>query len=146
MDGAKEFIELLARTARKFKLSLVTITQSIADYYHSRAALAAFENSDHKIILAQSPETIAQLKDKQYLALDDYTEKVYKSLRKTDDYAECVIQGPDQFSIQRIVLDPFSRLLYSSKGEDVAAIKALQAKGVSLREAIEYLVENKYCG
>ena len=144
LDGAKEFIELLARTARKFKLSLVTITQSIADYYRSRAAQAAFENSDHKIILAQTPETISQVKKQQYLTIDDFTEKAFKSLRKTNDYAECVIQSPGHFSIQRIILDPFSRILYSSTGEEVKAVKALQAQGLSLKEAIEIMVKNKH--
>jgi len=136
MNGAKQFIETGYRTARRFRGSFTTITQSISDYYRSDAAQAAFENSDQKILLAQTPESIHHAKTQHYLDMDPFREKIYNCLQKTDDYAECVINSPSHFSVHRIVLDPFSRILYSSKGEEFEAVKQYQKQGDSLPEAI----------
>jgi len=83
MNGAKQFIETGYRTARRFTGSFVTITHSIQDYYRSHAALAAFENSDQKIFLAQTAESIQQAKNQQQCAMDAFQEKIYHSVRKT---------------------------------------------------------------
>ena len=68
--------------------------------------------------------------------MDPFTEKLFKSLKKTDDYSECIIKSPSGLSIHRILLDPYARILYSSKGEEFEAVKHLQAQGLSLQEAI----------
>ena len=73
--------------------------------------------------------------------MDEFMEKIYKSLRKTDEYSECVIKSPAGMSVHRIVLDPFSRILYSSKGEEFEQVKALQSQGYSLHQAIEKVAE-----
>ncbi len=76
--------------------------------------------------------------------MDAYSERLYKSLRKTDDYSECVIKGPAGLSVHRIILDPYSRILYSSKGEEFEAVKNLREQGVSLREAVETVARRIY--
>ena len=69
--------------------------------------------------------------------MDHFTERVLKSLRKTDEYSECVIKTPSGVSVHRIILDPYSRILYSSKGEEFEAVKRLQADGYSLMDAVQ---------
>jgi conjugal transfer ATP-binding protein TraC len=134
--GAAQFIETGYRRARRYNANFVTITQSINDYFKNATSIAAYENSDNNLILGQKPEALDQLKESKRLSLDPFTEKLFKSLKKTDDYSECIIKSPTGLSIHRILLDPYARILYSSKGEEFEAVKELQAQGLSLQEAI----------
>jgi len=142
-EGSAQFIEAGFRTARKYNANFITIVQSINDYFKNNASIASFENSDIKIILGQTTEAIDQLKKSERLSLDAFTERLYKSLRKTDDYSECIIKTPSGTSVHRIIFDPFARILYSSKGDEVDAIKLLQAQGLSLIDAVETIVKRK---
>jgi conjugal transfer ATP-binding protein TraC len=142
-DGAAEFIETGYRTARRFRGNFVTITQSINDYYKNATSLAAFENSEYNIILAQKAESLNKLKQDKRLEMDGYTERIYKSLKMGDVYSECVIKGPSGISVHRILLDPYARILYSSKGEEFEAVNRLCAQGKDIKEAVE-IVARKF--
>lgn len=148
LDGdnmaAAKFIETGYRRARRYNANFVTITQSINDYFKNPTAIAAYENSDFNVILNQKAEAIDQLKASKRLDLDPYTEKLIKDLKKTEDYSECVIKSPQGISLHRILLDPYSRILYSSKGEEFEAVKRLQAQGYTLQEAIAQVADSKY--
>lgn len=135
-DGAAKFIETGYRTARRYRANFVTITQSINDYFKNNTSIAAFENSDYNLILGQKAEAIDQIKKLDRLNMDAFSERLFKSLRKTDDYSECIIKGPSGLSVHRIIFDPYSRILYSSKGEEYEAVKTLVAEGLTLRDAI----------
>lgn len=52
-EGTAVFIEGLARRARKYGGNIITGTQSVNDYYKTPATLAAFENTDWIVLLAQ---------------------------------------------------------------------------------------------
>ena len=58
-----------------------------------------------------------------------------------DDYSECVIKSPQGISVHRIIFDPYSRILYSSKGEEFESVKRCQAQGLSLQAAIEQVAK-----
>jgi conjugal transfer ATP-binding protein TraC len=143
-DGAASFIETGYRTARKHNANFVTVTQSINDYYKNETSKAAFENSDNKIILSQSPETIEDLKRTNRFSIDPFTEKLLKSLKKTDEYSECVIRGASGSSVHRILLDHYSRILYSSKGTEFEEVNQLQVQGLTLQEAIAQVAFIKF--
>jgi len=64
-------------------------------------------------------------------------ERLLKDLHKHDNYSEIMIYGPSGYSIGRLFLDPFSRVLYSSKGSDFTEVNKLQERGMSLEMAIE---------
>ena len=105
---------------------------------------AALENSDYSIILGQKPESIDQLKSSGRFNLTSFSERLFKSLRKTDDYSECVIKDPVGMSVHRIVFDPYSRILYSSKGDEFEAVNKLVAQGNSLRDSIDIVARKFY--
>jgi conjugal transfer ATP-binding protein TraC len=50
--------------------------------------------------------------------MDGYTERIYKSLKMGDCYSECVIKSSQGISVHRLMLDPYAKILYSSKGEE----------------------------
>ena len=143
-EGAAKFIETGYRRARRYNANFVTITQGINDYFKNATSIAAYENSAFNVILAQNREAIAQLRSSNRFPMDDYTEKLFQSVRRTDDYSECVIKGPQGLSVHRILFDPYSRILYSSKGDEFEAVKQLQAQGLSLQAAIEAVAQRKF--
>lgn len=133
-----EFVETYARTCRKYGGSLATATQSLNDYYKSDGATAALENSDWMLILQQKPETIADFKRASRLDMDDRTETLIRSLKRSgSDYSEVFIKGPEVESIGRLVLDDYSATLFSSSPDTFAKIDAELARGMQLADAIE---------
>lgn len=135
-----EFVETYARTCRKYGGALATATQSLNDYYKSDGATAALENSDWMLILQQKPETIADFKASKRLDMDDRTETLIRSLKRSgNDYSEVFIKGPEVEAIGRLVLDEYSATLFSSSPETFAAIDAEVARGHQLADAIEQI-------
>jgi conjugal transfer ATP-binding protein TraC len=133
-----EFVETYARTCRKYGGALATATQSLNDYYKSDGATAALENSDWMLILQQKPETIADFKRASRLDMDDRTETLIRSLKRSgSDYSEVFIKGPEVESIGRLVLDDYSATLFSSSPDTFAKIDAELARGAQLADAIE---------
>lgn len=133
-----DFIETYARTCRKYCGSLVTGTQSINDYYKSDGSRAALENSDWSVVLAQKPETIADLKNHGRFEMSTFTEGVIRSLKRNDtDYSDIFIRGPETEFVARLVLDKFSSALFSSSPQVFAQIEAEVAAGGSMADAIE---------
>jgi conjugal transfer ATP-binding protein TraC len=133
-----EFVETYARTCRKYGGALATATQSLNDYYKSGGATAALENSDWMLILQQKAETIADFRRAQRIDMDDRTETLIRSLKRSgSDYSEVFIKGPETEAIGRLVLDDYSATLFSSSPQTFAAIDAEIARGHQLADAIE---------
>ena len=107
------------------------------DYYKNPAAQVAFENSDWRIFLAQSDESVSMLKQTGRVQCSEEMERQLKSLRMLDgEYSDILIYGPGGWSVGRLVLDPFSVTMLSSKGEDYQQIESGLARGQSMLEAI----------
>lgn len=135
-----KFIEMGYRTARKFRGNFISIAHSVADFHKNPMTKAAFDCSDFKIILGQTDEAINKLKAEKIMDLDGFTERLFKSLKITKDFSECVIKSPDGMSVHRIILDPYSRILYSTKGEEFDAVNRLVESGMPIIEAIKQVV------
>lgn len=132
-----EFIETAARRLRKYKGSLVVGTQSVNDFYATPAARAAFENSDWMCLLSQKPESIKQLKESERISMDPSMEAMLTSVRtQQGKYAEVMIYGPHGYAVGRLLLDPYSLILYSTKPEEFAAVENLTKQGMSLADAV----------
>ncbi len=133
-----EFIETAARRLRKYNGSLVVGTQGVNDFYKTPAAQAAFENSDWMCLLGQKKESIAQLQKSDRLSMDPTMETMLRSVKtKQGTYAEVMIYGPHGYAVGRLLLDPYSLILYSTKAEEFAAVQILTDKGLSLADAVE---------
>ena len=139
-EDSKAFLEGAARRARKYRGALVTGTQSVNDYYANPAARAAWENSDWVIFLAQKDESVELLKQEKRIHCDPGMERALKSLTTADGrYAELVLHGPDGWRVARLVLDPWSVALFSSRGPAFAAVETLKAEGLTTVQAIDHL-------
>jgi conjugal transfer ATP-binding protein TraC len=135
-----EFIETAARRLRKYRGSLVVGTQTVNDFYATPAAQAAFENSDWMCLLAQKSESIRQLKQSSRISMDPAMEEMLSSIRtKQGQYAEVMVYGTHGYAIGRLLLDPYSLILYSTKPEEFSAVQQLVDGGADLADAIEMI-------
>lgn len=135
------FIEAGYRRARKYGGAFGTITQSVDDYYKNEATKAAINNADWLFLLRQKPENIERLGKEGKLALDEWLKRQLGSVStEHGHFSEIYIHSPTGSGLGRLLLDPFSMLVYSTRAEDYEAIKRLREHGLSVSEAIERLV------
>lgn len=143
-EGSAAFIEGLARRARKYFGNIITGTQSVNDYYKTTATLAAFENTDWIILLAQKKESVEMLAQTKKVVMDEGFKQALMSLRMVDhQFSEALIYGPRGYAVGRLILDPYSIALYSSKASDWARINDLRNQGYSLEDALEKIADEK---
>lgn len=139
-----EFIETAARRLRKYEAGLVVGTQSVNDFYATPAARAAFENSDWMCLLSQKAESIKQLKESKRIHMDIGMEETLTSLKtKQGKYAEVLIYGSHGYAVGRLILDPYSLILYSTKPEEFAAVQQLTQQGVDIAEAVDIIAQRR---
>lgn len=140
-----DFIEKGYRRARKYGGSFITGTQSVNDYFMSKPATAAFENSDWMLMLRQKQESIEALKRSGKLHMDEHMETLLKSITTRQGfYSEVFIKaGQAGFGVGTLIGDPYSQILYSSKAEDYEAVQYYVRQGISYVDAIKQVVADR---
>jgi conjugal transfer ATP-binding protein TraC len=135
------FIEAGYRRFRKYHGAAITVTQSVQDLYGNPTGRAIAENSAHTFLLAQQAQVVDQLKAERRLPLTEAGAELLKTVHTVPGvYSEVFVIGDRGAGIGRLVVEPFKRLLYSTEPTEVAAIKALRARGRSTAEAIRELL------
>ena len=139
-----EFIEAGYRRARKYKGAFMSATQGVDDYYRNPAAKAALDNSDWMFLLRQKQESIEMMDKLGQLTMDDAMKRLLQSLRTEHGaYSEIFIHSPAGNGIGRLIVDPHSLLLFSSRAEDFSAINEKRATGLSVSEAIDAVLRDR---
>lgn len=135
-------IEGFARRGRKYNLSLTLASQCISDFSQSssKAGAAALAQSDWKILFSVDGKDEGMLRSDLHMSDAEMT--IARNLSGLKGvYSECMIRHSCGFwQIGRLLLDPFSAKLYSTKAEDVALIKKMRKAGIPVEEAIEGLL------
>lgn len=134
------FIETLARRLRKYNGSLVVGTQSVEDFYQSQGAMAAYDNSAWTCLLSQKSESILAYQEKSKCS--DGQIEVLKTVRKkSGEYSEVMINSENGYSVCRLLLDPFSQLLYSTSPEDKQKLEPYLKRGLTIEKAINSVLK-----
>lgn len=137
----KEPIEGFARRGRKYNLSLILASQCMSDFSkeNSSAGSAALAQSDWRIMMSVDGKDDQMLKDE--LKMTSAEIEIANGLSGlAGSYSEFMIRHKNNsWQIGRLLLDPFSAKLFSTKAEDVVAIKKMRDKGLPIEEAIERL-------
>jgi len=131
-------IEKGYRTSRRHRASFVAITQGIDDFLKGAEAKACWNNSAIKLILKQDAkgfETFRQ-ENPNYFTSSQAAIIQQFGEAKRQGFSECCLQLGSMYSFHRLFVDPFSKILFSSHAKEFEAVKALQAKGLSLNDAI----------
>ena len=143
---AARFIETGYRTVRRHRGAFITITQGIKDFSAGKEAEAAWNNSSTKITLLQDAKAF-----KQYLAdnpdqFSDLEKEVIKGFRPAlqTGYSSLLISAGEFSSFHRLFVDPVTRAMFSSRGQDFAFMQEAQKAGATAEEAAYMLAEDKY--
>lgn len=139
-----KFIEEGYRRARKYGGAFGTLTQSIEDYYKNPASQAALDNSEWLFLLQQKSTSIEQLERSGKLKLDDGMKRMLTSVKTEKHlYSEIFINSPMGNGIGRLIVDPFSLLVYSSDPNDWTAIQRYRDQGFSVPDAINAVLRDR---
>jgi len=142
-DVAK-FMEHGYRRFRKYGGAAVTITQSVNDLYRNAAGRAIVENSANMYLLGQKAEVIEGMKQDRRLPLSDGGYELLKTVHTLPGaYSEIFFITEMGSGIGRLIVDPFKRILFSTKPEDVQALKTLRRQGLSLGDAVQQLLDSR---
>jgi conjugal transfer ATP-binding protein TraC len=141
-EGTAAFIEGVVRRARKYTGALITGTQSIDDYYSNPASEVCLANSDWLIVMAQKDEVIDRMASQQKMSIDPGIAPVLKSITSVPgQFSELAIRGDSGWAFGRLVLDPFSLAVFSSKGDTVEHLRRRRESGMSVTDAIEDMIK-----
>lgn len=140
-----KFLEGSYRRFRKFNSACIMVTQSLDDLYNSASGEAIAKNSPNTILLQQTGESVDGLKQSGRFRIGEYGFSQLRSVRtERGKYSDVLVRSGDAWGVGRFVVDRYTQLMYSTKAEEVAAIKAMRDRGLSVREAIEaYIAEEK---
>jgi conjugal transfer ATP-binding protein TraC len=95
-------------------------------------------------LLRQKPESIEMMDKLGQLTMDDAMKRLLQSLRTEHGaYSEIYIHSPVGNGIGRLIVDPYSLLLFSSRAEDFNAINDKRATGLSVPQAIDAVLQDR---
>lgn len=141
-DGCVNFINEGYRRAPKYGGNFITITHGMDDYDNNPTAKMCYDNAYYKLFLGASKSTIDTLKKNNQL--DAFGERLIRSLKITNEYSEFLMICEENLTVHRLIVDPFSRIVNTTRGTEVEALKRLRAAGFSLTDAISKVAEEVY--
>ena len=148
-----EFIEEAGRIARKYNGSITLATQQLTDYFRQEGAASekAFENSAHKIILKQNPESFKAMRANPKLASfvdEEWKLQLMQSIHSNPPhYSEAAIFSPNVSGVVgRLMIDPFTLLLTSTNARDYQALENRMQDGMSVTAAIDSVLRERGIG
>jgi len=143
---AARFIETGYRTVRRHRGSFITITQGIKDFSASKEAEAAWNNSSTKITLLQDARAFKQYLSDNPDQFSDMEKEVIRGFQPAlqTGYSSLLISAGEFSSFHRLFVDPITRAMFSSRGEDFAYMQDAQKAGATSEEAAYLLAEKKF--
>lgn len=135
-------VESSSRTFRKYGWLLLMGSQNAEDFHKSLAAKAAFNNSAWKCYLSQSNEAFKAFEKEELITSPAMLSLLRTIKMSPGKYGEALIVGDSGYAVGRLLLDPFSMMLYSTKADEFSAVESLVNQGVPVDEAIERLLDD----
>lgn len=127
------------RRARKHKGGFVVATQSLADFFKSETAQAAWQCADTRLTLRQDSEVLSALESQGLMTTDAWFRAALGSLTTVRGaWSEMIVKvGDAPPAIGRLVLDRFSQVLFSSLPAEVTAVNAWRRAGATMTTAVQ---------
>jgi len=96
------------------------------------------------LLLRQKTESIEMLQRSGRITMDESKKRLLSSLRtEPGAFSEIYISSPVGEGVARLVLDPFTDLLFTNRLEDNAPLDALIASGMTIEAAIAELLRQR---
>lgn len=137
VKNTADFITNAFKTFRKFRCSVVAITQEMADLTRQESGMAIIANASNKIFLKQEASVVDLLKDK--LSADEGTIKALKTLETVKGkFSEAFVMSDGSCGIIRLVPDPFLYWVANSEPRNNEYLfKQARSCGGNLIEALK---------
>jgi conjugal transfer ATP-binding protein TraC len=137
------FIESGFRRCRKHKGAFVVATQSVADFFKSETAEAAWNCADTRIFLRQDADAVASLVKQGKFVSSPWFDEALPSLTTVRGcWSEMIVKvGDEPPAIGRLVLDRFTQVLFSSLPAEHAAVEAWRAAGADIATAVSEVAQ-----
>ncbi len=138
------FIEQGFRTARKHNGGFAVITQNLLDTMNTLQGQAIAASSDTKIIMRQGDfKKYVQQHPDHFTELEATLIESFGEA-KMQGFSNLMLQFGNVSTFHRYFCDPFSRVLFSTSGDEVSEIESLMEQGVSLAQAVETVAHHYY--
>lgn len=140
---AARFIETGYRTVRRHRGAFVTITQGIKDFTGTKdqaappAAAAAWDCSGTKVTLLQEAKafkTYLNSNPDQFSEVETQVIRGFQPARETG-FSSVMISTGENSSFHRVFVDPVTRAMFSTRGEDYQYMTEAQKAGATSEEA-----------
>lgn len=141
LDFAASFFAAFVRTVRKYGGSLVICVQNFMDLHKSQDHRTILENSTWTILLKQDDKGLGAFKESE--AFKDMIPLLQSISFIPGKYAEALLYTTGVTVIGKLVLDDYSKALFSTDSADFNFLRRKRAEGVSLDEAVEQLAMTK---
>ncbi|AFC69981.1 conjugal transfer protein traC [Rickettsia amblyommatis] len=131
-------------------MQAVLATQQLTDYFRESGSAAekAFENSSHKVILKQNPESFKAMRANPKLTDfvdEDWKLNLLQSIHSSPpNYSEAAIYSPNVHGVvAKLMLDPFTLMLTSTNARDYKALEDRMKGGMNVTDAINSVIEER---
>lgn len=142
LEYAAKFLAELARTIRKYGGSLVVCVQNFTDLQGGEHQKAVLENSTWTVLLKQDEKGINAFKTSE--AFKDMIPLIKSVSIAKDKYAEMLLCATGVRVVGRLVLDNYSKILYSTDADVFKKLGELAKGGVPLDEAVDMIARERY--
>jgi conjugal transfer ATP-binding protein TraC len=142
LDYAAKFLAELARTIRKYGGSLVVCVQNYSDLQGSEHHKAVLQNSTWTVLLKQDEKGINAFKESE--AFKDMIPLIKSISIAKDKYAEMLLYATGVQVVGRLMLESYSKILYSTDREIFNELNKMTDSGMLLEEAVEIIAKRKY--
>ncbi|WP_336107935.1 TraG/VirB4 family ATPase, partial [Thalassospira sp. CH_XMU1420-2] len=137
-ENVAKFIEHGYRRFRKYNGSACIITQSVNDLYSSETGQAIASNSAHKWMLKQNSEDIDKVQKEKRLSLSDGGYRLFKTVHTNKgNYSEILFINEGGCGIGRLIVDPFTQLMFSTDPKDKMALSSATERLTAMNESGE---------
>lgn len=141
---AAEFIEKGFRTARKHNGGFSVIVHKLDELKNTDIGRAIESCSDIEIIMRQSGlDTYIESYPNTF---NEFQEDMIRKFgaAKENGFSEMMIKFGGSVSFHRLFNDPFSRVLFSTSGDEFQAVEDLVQEGTSTEDAVEIVAKKFY--
>ena len=146
-EHTARFIETGYRRFRKYNTVAATITQSILDFFmeeNKAVGQAIISNSEFMFLLNQRESDLQRAYKENILTIDDFAKEMLRTvMTEKGKYSEIFVKNSVTWGVMRFMVDRFSYYLYTTDPKETAEIDKLVESGMSLKEAIEFMIEKE---
>jgi type IV secretory pathway VirB4 component len=141
LDFAASFFAAFVRTVRKYGGSLVICVQNFMDLHKTAEHRTILENSTWTILLKQDEKGLGAFKESE--AFKEMIPLIKSISLSPNKYAEALLYTTGVTVVGKLVLDEYSKALFSTDPNDFNFLKNKTKEGIGLDEAVEQLVSLK---